>query len=81
MKEIRIKDFKIIDYGVINVIWTDGYNEKLDLRHDLKKDLFKKIDESNFYSIQIVYDGCALGWPDLDIEIGLTRWNNIKEVA
>lgn len=80
MKEIRIKKIKIIDYGIIAVEWEDGYSENIDIRKDLKKELFKDINEGNFNSIQIVYDSCAIGWPDLDVEIGLSRWTG-SEVA
>lgn len=81
MKEIRIRTFKIKEYGIIDVTWEDGYSEIIDLREDLKKELFSSINESNFNSIQIIYDGCALGWPDFDVEIGLTRWEEKKVVA
>ncbi|MBN1114704.1 MAG: hypothetical protein JXA66_05145 [Oligoflexia bacterium] len=48
---------------------------------DLEKPLFKGVTKSNFKNIQVLYDGCAIGWEDLDIEIGMSRWVNVREVA
>jgi hypothetical protein len=81
MQEIKVKEFKIIEYGILEVIWEDGFKEKLNLKNDLKKELFKDINENNFNSIQIVYGGSAIGWPEFDVEIGLTRWKKKQEVA
>jgi hypothetical protein len=74
MKEIKIKQIKVITFGVVNVTWEDDEQQTIDITSDLKKPLFSKVNESNFNDITIVYDSCAIGWPLLDVEIGLLRW-------
>ncbi|MEI8346386.1 MAG: hypothetical protein WCG27_02895 [Pseudomonadota bacterium] len=77
MKEIKVIKIKVICFGEVEVTWSDGVCKTLNLTKDLVKPLFKKINRTNFKAIKIIYDGCAIGWPEWDVEIGLSRWQKI----
>ncbi|OFZ80606.1 MAG: hypothetical protein A2583_10840 [Bdellovibrionales bacterium RIFOXYD1_FULL_53_11] len=73
-KEVRIKSVQVLKYPTIKITWHDEHCEEIDLTLDLKKPMFSAINQNNFSSLAIMYDGCAIGWTSLDVEIGFLRF-------